>query len=839
MLSLKKHILLLAAWLMVSITVPAQNLPPLPLDGRIQTGTLGCGVKYYMVQNPAEKGYASVAVVQRDEPSSPEKRSRLNAGLLAGFGIGSGREGYITEWDGSTVYRFSHVPFYNVSALDSTLLHSFTQVAASRAEQAIIICGDIDTQELKKKLDIFSMMVPRILVRQDHTLDYVWEPSPAPSVLFYRSQDPVRASVSVSYASARIPQNQMNTAQALVTNIFLKEFTVILRHRLEREFADAGIPCGGIEFDLRSSARQGDDELYRVSVITDPAHLDPAMRLLSSTLSQLDYFGVPETEFANARRVMLPSMLSRAAATPPVEADVDRCVSNFLYGAAMSPFSEELRLFSRKHVTESDQCAMFNSFSSAVLDQLGNLTLSFVSPQDSLDRDDALFYYNLAYLYGSLSPTDKDYSWRAADTLGLEIDCPRVRIRSTRTEPVSGGTLWTLSNGVKVVYKQMDGIFGRFKYAFQLDGGLSHIPALQDGEAGYIADMLSLYDAGGLPARSFRDLLEVHGVRMSAHVDMNNLLIEGEAPSPGLPFLLKSLLSIFNDRTINRREFEAYSRNMRLAATPLRDSLESALAPSYPYFLHRNPALLTTALQDRAEAYFNERFTHVNNGVLILVGDLDEPTVKRVLMRYLGGFQTNRGTVQRQAVTYSPASASLTGESREAGVHILVDAPLPLSTANYIALPIVREQVHRALVRRLQPLGISVSESFEPVAYPTERLRLFISCEPVSADGLPAGEYAIPAHTVLQNVRLALEDVSSENLSQADIRAWRNMVYEQVRASQASAGGVLDAVVMRYTMGKDIYNRYAETLAGIDSSRIHVILSALARAPRVEYVALP
>ena len=57
------------------------------MDSRIQKGTLGCGVTYYMVTDPTVKGYADVAVVQRDEPLSEDKRTTLSSRSLSRLGI--------------------------------------------------------------------------------------------------------------------------------------------------------------------------------------------------------------------------------------------------------------------------------------------------------------------------------------------------------------------------------------------------------------------------------------------------------------------------------------------------------------------------------------------------------------------------------------------------------------------------------------------------------------------------------------------------------------------------------------------------------------------------------
>ena len=70
------HIFLGLALLTVSRTVPAQTLPSLPMDSKIQKGTLRCGVAYYMVKNDERKGYADFAVVRRGEaPAQADEES--------------------------------------------------------------------------------------------------------------------------------------------------------------------------------------------------------------------------------------------------------------------------------------------------------------------------------------------------------------------------------------------------------------------------------------------------------------------------------------------------------------------------------------------------------------------------------------------------------------------------------------------------------------------------------------------------------------------------------------------------------------------------------------------
>ena len=65
------RVLFYLVFLGFSRTVPAQTLPSLPMDGKIQKGTLRCGVAYYMVKNDESKGFADFAVVRRGEAPTP------------------------------------------------------------------------------------------------------------------------------------------------------------------------------------------------------------------------------------------------------------------------------------------------------------------------------------------------------------------------------------------------------------------------------------------------------------------------------------------------------------------------------------------------------------------------------------------------------------------------------------------------------------------------------------------------------------------------------------------------------------------------------------------------
>ncbi len=831
----KYLILTLCTLFSFSIIVPAQTqLPSLPVDSRIQKGTLGCGVTYYMVTDPTVKGYADVAIVQRDEPLSAAKRNTLRSSLLSRLSIAPGPEGYLSDADGSTIYRFSNVPFYRPEALDSTLLFTFGLVAQSKAQQAVIVSGDIDAVELKKKLDIFSMLVPRMLVKTNHQPDYVWEPSPAPSVQFYPDGC---ASVSVSYDGARIPFPYMNTAQALVTDLFGMEFQILLKHRLERNFRVAGIPYGSIDFHSLRSADHGGNERYTVSMRVAPENLHETMRLMSTTIGEMDTTGVSPEEFAEAKKVLMPVIHRKWVSRPAPGSLVNRCIAHFLYGANLAPYEETVRLFSRKNVSDSMETRLFNRFADALLSQLSNLTLEYRQVPDTLDKDNELFYYNLAYLFGSVVKSGNDYRWHGADTLGMQLTCPRVKVKNERVDPVSGGTIWTFSNGMRVIFKQVPKT-GIFNYELQLNGGLAQMADLKEGEGGYIGDLLSLYDAGGLPSWHFREVLEVGGVSMDTHVDLNNMAVSGVAPSSQLSFLLKALVELTNHGKLNADACEAYRQQQLLRDPGIDNALRLHLSPAYRYTDAQIPSALSADTWKKAGRYFEERFSRMNDGVLLLSGDLNAASVKKILCQYLGGFRVLKGVTPRRPVEYSPRSGTLTltETGPEKGIYVLMEADYPVTAAHFYTSYVARDLLQKCLTEHLARYGFTSQVEVIPLVHPRERFQVKISCRPLALEQVPGDVDEVSVQRAHSAVRAAIREAAAERADATDIALWKTRLGLVVERVMASSSGFVITQHARYGWNKDITSRYKESIAVLTPEDVRAFLAAMAAGGRVEYL---
>lgn len=826
-------IVLFAALLVISISMPARDLPSLPAEKNIRTGTLENGIQYYLAATSAKKGFAEIALVRKGE--IPTEATRMQMRRLSGFsgtspesflirnGIGAGREGYFLDWDGSTVFRFPDVPLYNRQVTDSTLLMTFALVAASPAPQAVVIAGDISPDDMLRRMSLFSMLVP-YAQRDAAEEEYVWEPYLSPSFSLQTLRDTDEALVSVTYFAPRTPKRYLPTSQTLVMNIFAKEFEVIIRDRLRRTLREKEIPYSTIDIDYLRSTETSGDVKYTISVGTDKEHIDAAMEAVSLTVSSLATFGVIKEDFDDARQVLTPSMRRHSRSVPSHASYVNRCIRSYLYGSSLASRGEEYRLFGRAPVTDSSGVAFFNRMSASFLNPSCNADIRYEAPLDTLDDLEAFFRYNLNYLKGSAMTPGTAYLGDRGDSLGLVSKAPRVKVKKEGVDPVTGGAMWTWSNGFRVIFHPVKDA-PALEYVFVFDGGYAGAQSLQSGEAGYFTDILSLYNIGGIRCDDFYSMLAANGIELKGEVHPASTILRGTVLPSRLPLLMRSVLSLLDDSTPNPDRFREYCQGERLRlsarrAAPYRidGALYGAIHPDYSCTPYKDPSLLRPELLDKADRLLRGTvFPGASRGVLVISGNIDPLDLRKVLSGYLGGFHTAVPASVGRSVKFpvSEGRKSLSGADLPGRVALLSECDFPLTGTTYYLAQAAGEAARRLAVQAAGSRARDLRAECSFVSWPQERLTLRITFD--RADG--------ETKEIIDDILKAFADKRS--VSAADAEAYKAMVLSAAEDTFKTPEGLNALTVARYAQGKDFKTRYKENIQSITRDDISAALSAL------------
>ena len=889
--------------IVLSLTSTAQSLPQLPIDSDFTVGVLPCGVKYYIIHNGAEKGFADFALVQKTGnhelvnklalSSLPHFTEKEPYRFFAEKGVGYSENGYVSyrknEYEDADIFDFRNLPVTDVAVSDTTMLLIFDLVALNPYEQAIIISGDIDTKQILDRMKVFSMMVQKrkkTPVRQK----YEWYPRAQASFkVIYSDND--KTCISFKYISPRVPDNMINTVQSWVSDMFANELGFILKRRILMSFRKNEIPLSDLTFDYISSGDSAEDEKYILSYCSKDDDKLKSISLIASIFSDLDKSGADMNEYKIARREYMRYKLS----VDPFKTNmstVNKCISAFLYGSDLASFSSMKSFFSTRRVTDSQELEYFNKFVSALIKKNENLFLTCST------RDQGEYLEEkLENSFNSGWGTEKNrFLSSPKDTLSLAgFPSEKVRLVKTVSEPISGGELWTFSNGLQVIYKYMPSNKGYFDYAFLVRGGTSVLGNLSQGEAAFVGDILQLYDVGGLSANSFRNLLSANGITMKSRVSLADLTISGKSPSGSMCILMKSLLSLANDRSLSSNVYNYYknSQFLELSVSPKKSSeiysvLDNFMSPKDLYSIHKDTLGLTNMLPVKADKYFRSQFSNVNDGFFVIVGDIDSYTAKKWLCRSFGGFRTGRRRTIRPtffekvqsgiissidnaeinklsekeeksfskyfASAYKDTSFAVFSEKDEKYISEAISVSnnlsvkgdetfgmkfsslLPFTSENVYACKIVSTILKQAFSGTAVEYGKTVEckEVFDIL--PKERFSISFILRPVSKNGVPFFLNVSDVFVIRKKLRSVISSVIEKGIKDEQLEKYKAFALNSISQSSDSPEGVINNVILRYAYGKDVISYYKDAVESITAEKILKILKGLEEGNKSEYI---
>ena len=847
------------ALLFLCVMMQAQALSSLGVPKEISLGKLPNGIDYYLVTNATEKGFADFALVRKSAcdavadraalDSLPHFGSRKPYRFLADNGAACSSEGYISSRAGATLFSFTDIPTHDQNVADSTLLMLMDIAARSRQPQAIVVSGDINPSKIKERMDLLSMTVPR-LYPDSAGLDYSWIPRDSLVLRTTFNTTADVASIHAIFSTRRLPRERMNTLQPLVARAYAEILGYIVSRRVEKIFRSGDIPLADFRFRYQDSSESAEDERYSFSIFTSSSRLDDATSCFASVLASLDKGGAGLAEYQDAKAKLISEAKRESGEKLISNREyVQRCISSYLYGASLAPAASAGSVISGRSLPPEKDLDLFNTYVGALLDSTRNLTLRYDTPDIGIDRESMLGSFNRAW--ASAGADESVYKEDFGDTLSLYEPRKKVKLRSETAEPISGGKLWTFSNGIRVLYRKT-AVKGEFHYALMLRGGVAAVPSLHSGEGAFVGDMLRLSDVAGLSGSDFRAMLGTNGITMTEQAGISDLRISGIAPKPKLHLLLRSLLSIADKRTPNKADFEYYKRGEALridmeALSPrdVNSLMDSIMRPNYFYTERKYISALGDDLPERAEQYFESLFSKVNDGLLVLTGDLDEEALKKELCRTLVGFRTQKKFAQRPHISSRLASGSVTYTVEsgpglvgggEIGFNVGMSAAVPYNIENYMSFKLAADLLRKELTRALADCGATVEVSEKVEMFPMERMSLYINCRPCRSGGLPLSVSPADPLKMLEAIRPVLATIGDIEVPAADLKAYKAVLLNQYSESLQDQEELTDKVLTRFSEGKDLVTGYRDAVNAVSADNIRRILSLLRDGADVEYV---
>lgn len=765
-------IITIAAGVFFTTIMPAQELSLLPQDPAVKCGVLPNGLSCYVTANASSEGIADFALVRRDY---------------------TGNE---------TVLSLEDVLTSAEQSVDSTLLLIMKQVEADAvpADQAVVVSGDVDAASVIMKLKYMSLMIASSA--PSPLPDYKWDGDAGARVSCVRDTLKGLSTVRCEWNAARAPWEYMNTVQSAIYEKAVWEMGKVAQMWIKRNLRELGVPVADVMFRYSGNVRGVVDEKFAFETTVALQDESVARDQMLMVLAALDQGNVADSDLLLAENEYLIS-LERLSGRPVTDNGeyVRMCIDAFLYNSPLSGARERLNYFVSKDVPAASRKNIFTGIASALLD-VSSQTDTVAKTTSGIMLSDTLVFPGMGV---------------------------KQKVKSSRKDPFSGGVVWTFANGFKVIYKKMP--TGRtLYYSLSLNGGYANVDDLCRGEGAYMSDFIDNSWICGMRGREFKDLLQLSGMTLKSRVNLHNTVISGQVKDRNAGLMMKGLLAVAGGCKVDTASVKYYVESERLSqlvhkGKDVRAALDSLMCPGYRYTSFKTEEGIQASTFDKAEILFESLVSKMNDGILVIVGDMSESELKKLLQMYVGGFKVKSVASRRPSLQYRPMSSwmeySVEGY-RNAAV-VAMSGMVPMTSSNHFAAEIAAMMMERKVKERFADRNITVRLSYARNIYPDERFSIFIMMEGDCSQDDAA------------EIRRMLGECTRD-LDERIIQAYKNYVKNAYALQMQNPEYWMRVIPLRHMEGKDFTSGYAAKIDAVTTAQVKDIFKTLEDGAGVEYI---
>ncbi|MFA6335071.1 MAG: insulinase family protein [Bacteroidales bacterium] len=514
--------------------------------------------------------------------------------------------------------------------------------------QGIIVVGDIDPAAVENQIKSLFNSIP---LKKDAAERTEFPVPDTKEALISVASDPeaTATEVSLMFKQDVLPKELRPTVASLVVDYMNNMIVSMLNSRLQEIFQKANAPF------VRASASYGDfivsntKSVFDISANAREGEHDKALRAIVNESEKVRQFGFTASEYERARANYTSSMdkIYKEKEKQDNSFYVNQILNHFLTGNAMPGIEMEYTMM--QQIAPSITIDQVNEYAKSLPKQENIAILVMMPKKDGLtipSKDEVLSIYKNA-----LKDSVEAYKETISNEPLVPVTPKPGKVLKETNEPISGATVWNLSNGATVVIKKTDFKEDEIAFSAQSRGGYSLFDKSDLISTKIIGNVVSL---GGLGNYSVTDLQKVLAGKNVNLMRLVNTASEGLSGSSSPKDIETFMQLVYLSFTALRQDNDAYQSFVSRAKTQLQnmdadpntalsDTLQNALFNNNPYIKRMTVDMLEKADYTRALELARTRFANAADFTFVFVGNVDPATLKPLVETYIASLPANKG----------------------------------------------------------------------------------------------------------------------------------------------------------------------------------------------------
>ena len=385
-----------------------------------------------------------------------------------------------------------------------------------------------------------------------------------------------------------------------------------------------------------------------VAVAKDVDGIDEAITAIVAENKRMQQYGFTASEYERAKADFMKSIESAYNERNNTENSklVDACLNHFLSNEPMMGIETEYMLY--QQIMPNLPLEAINAFASQLITN-DNLVITLTAPQKEGEtlptEEELLAMYNKANAM-EVEPYEEEVF---DGPIVAELPKPG-KIKKEAVNETFGTTEWTLSNGMKVIYKQTTFKDDEIRMSAYSPGGLTALPQDDPYTLQNLGDIITLGGVGEFSAIDLPKVLAGKKVSVTPQIGTYSEGMTGYCSPKDLETMMQLIYLYF---TAPRADQEAYESTMERTKAMLKnmelnpmitfsDSLTKILYNDHPLRLRMKVEDYDKVDYAKAMEMYEDRFSDPNNFTFTFVGNIDVETFKPLVEQYLASLKKNK-----------------------------------------------------------------------------------------------------------------------------------------------------------------------------------------------------
>jgi zinc protease len=515
--------------------------------------------------------------------------------------------------------------------------------------QAVIVVGDVDVDAIEGKIKEMFGPIPAAV----DPAERVYFPVPdntEPIVAFATDRELPYVQTMVMYKHDPLPMELRNTAASFVQSYMSGVMGTMMGSRLEELTNQAEPPFMAAElFDMEILGVSVTKEALTGAVVTDENGVDRGLRALLTEIRRVEQHGFTASEYERAKADFLTNI-----ETTYNERDKQR--SNTYANEYVRAFTEfepipgieaEYALYNQ--IVPMLSVDLVNQYVQELIGEQ-NIVVMMQGP----DREGLVYPSKdeiLAIMAETAAVDTEPYVEEVSDEpLVSALPTPGT-VTATSHDEIFDATVWTLSNGARVVVKPTTYKDDEIRMTAVSPGGTSLIGSADDIEAIFIDDVAGVGGLGAFSATDLPKVLAGKNATASASVSELSESVTASASPRDLETMMQLVYLTFTDVRADEAAFASWKsrtsaalRNM--ASEPMyvyADSLSRTMFAGHPRHVQPTAEMVEAVDYARTMELAKERFADASNFTFLFVGNVDPEVLKPLVEQYVASLPSSNG----------------------------------------------------------------------------------------------------------------------------------------------------------------------------------------------------